>query len=100
MGEGNGELETGPGNLVYDSFRMAFTEAGRTVPEVSILCDNAIPLARGLGSSSAAIVAGLTAGNELMGRTHSHEKLLQMAAEHGGPPGQRSQRRCWEDAAW
>ena len=85
-GEGNGELETGPGNLVYDSFRIAFAEAGLTAPEVSIVCDNAIPLARGLGSSSAAIVAGLTAGNVLMGRTHSREKLLQMAAELEGHP--------------
>ena len=85
-GEGNGELETGPGNLVYDSFRIAFAEAGLGAPEVSIVCDNTIPLARGLGSSSAAIVAGLTAGNELLGRTHSHDELLRMASDLEGHP--------------
>lgn len=85
-GEGDGELETGPGNLVYDSFRMAFTEAAITAPEVSVVCENAIPLARGLGSSSAAIVAGLTAGNELIGRAHSRDELLQMASDLEGHP--------------
>ena len=83
-GEGTGELETGPGNLVYESFRMAFAEAGRTAPEVSIVCDNGVPLARGLGSSSAAVVAGLTAGNELMGKAIGDDRLLQMASDLEG----------------
>ena len=85
-GEGKGELTTGPGNLVYKSFRMAFAEAGRPAPEVSIVCDNGVPVARGLGSSSAAVVTGLTAANELMGRAISHERLLQMASELEGHP--------------
>ena len=83
-GEGKGELETGPENLVYESFRMAFAEAGQPAPEVRIVCDNGVPVARGLGSSSAAVVAGLTAGNELMGRAIGDDRLLQMASDLEG----------------
>ncbi len=83
-GEGAGELESGPGNLVYESFRMAFAEAGRAAPEVGIVCDNGIPVARGLGSSSAAVVAGLAAGNELMGRPIGRERLLHLASDMEG----------------
>ncbi len=85
-GEGRGELEAGPGNLVYDSFQMAFNEAGQTAPEVSIVCNNGVPIARGLGSSAAAVVAGLTAGNEFIGRAISRERLLQMASDLEGHP--------------
>ncbi len=83
-GEGAGELESGPGNLVYESFRMAFAEAGRPAPEVGIVCDNGIPVARGLGSSSAAVVAGLAAGNELMGGPIGRERLLHLASDLEG----------------
>ena len=73
-------------NLVYKSFRIPFLEAGLQVPEVGITCENAIPLARGLGSSSAAAVAGLVAGNEVCGRPMSQEDLLDRAAAVEGHP--------------
>lgn len=40
-----------------------------------------IPLARGLGSSSTAIVAGLVLANELTGATHSSAELLEVATQ-------------------
>jgi homoserine kinase len=64
-GEGAREVAAGDDNLIWSSF-VAFCEAHDvTVPDVALRVDNAIPLERGLGSSSAAIVAGLTLARAL-----------------------------------
>jgi homoserine kinase len=85
-GEGRGELPAGRANLVYRTFLLPFTKTGGVAPEVSLACDNGIPLARGLGSSSAAIVGGLTAGNELCARPLGQMDLLELAAKTEGHP--------------
>ena len=66
-GLGRDELPTGPDNLVVRSFRLACEEAGKPAPNVRFTCTNEIPLGRGLGSSSAAAVAGIVVANELLG---------------------------------
>jgi len=47
---------------------------------------NAIPLARGLGSSAAATVAGLVAANALAGETLDEHRLLELALQLEGHP--------------
>ena len=64
-GEGAGELATGRDNLVYRSMEFLFQDAGQEMPPLSIKCENAIPLARGMGSSAAAIAGGLVAANAM-----------------------------------
>ena len=86
IGEGGKSLPRGESNLVYESLRAAFTEAGQSIPKVTVVCRNAIPLGRGLGSSSAAVVGGLMAGNELCGRQLSQDQLLELAAKIEGHP--------------
>ncbi len=85
-GEGRGELPEGPSNLVYRCFSLPFLEKAKSVPDVGIRCENEIPLARGLGSSSAAVVGGLLAGNEIGGRPLSDEELLRLAVKTEGHP--------------
>ena len=85
-GQGEDELPHDRSNMVWQSVARVFQEAGRPVPELSLTCRNDIPTARGLGSSSAALVGGLTAGNELCGRPFSQTDLLQFAAEIEGHP--------------
>ncbi len=85
-GEGKEELPTDQTNLVYRSFAMPFEKTGRPVPRAGIVCDNRIPLARGLGSSAAAAVTGLLAGNELCGRPLDRTQILELAAEVEGHP--------------
>ncbi len=85
-GEGEGTLDWGPSNLLYRCFRLPFEESEQPVPEITIRCQNDIPLKRGLGSSSATIVGGLLAGNELCGRPLTEERLLHLAAEVEGHP--------------
>lgn len=86
IGEGADRLSGNRSNLVYRSFRLPFEESGQMVPEVGITSRNQVPLARGLGSSSAAVVGGLLAGNEMAGRPMSSERLLELAAETEGHP--------------
>ena len=90
-GAGAGELEDGPDNLVYRSMEFLFRELGRPMPPLRVRCDNEIPLARGLGSSAAAIAGGLAAANAMANMTGAggefgQRDLLEMAATIEGHP--------------
>lgn len=85
-GEGADTLPAGPENLVYRAVQKAFERAGRPMPSLALSCRNLIPLARGLGSSSAAIVGGLVAANALMGYPLDTSTLLELAAHMEGHP--------------
>ena len=85
-GEGDGELEARPDNLVYRSMEFLYRELGRELPPVKVSCRNEIPLARGLGSSAAAIAGGLAAANALSSGEFSQRDLLEMAATIEGHP--------------
>ena len=85
-GEGADELHADPTNLVYQVLVRVAERLGEPPPPVRLECANAIPLARGLGSSSAAIVAGLLAGNRLCHDRLSLSQLLDLAVEIEGHP--------------
>ena len=86
IGEGLGELSEDDTNLVYRSMVFLFDEAGRKMPPVRLVCHNEIPLARGLGSSAAAIASGLVAANAMCSRLFNSNELLEMAATIEGHP--------------
>ena len=86
IGEGLGELSEDDTNLVYRSMAFLFHEAGREMPPVRLVCHNEIPLARGLGSSAAAIAGGLVAANAICSRLFNSNELLEMAATIEGHP--------------
>src|SRR2546422_5421866 len=58
-GEGAQELPASEENLIFRVMRRIFEEEGQALPSVRMRVFNQIPLARGLGSSAAAIVAGI-----------------------------------------
>lgn len=63
---------------------LAFAHVGVDMPPLRFICKNAIPFGGGLGSSSAAIIGGMTAAFALMGRelhVRDQEELLQCAAQ-------------------
>ncbi|MGC5012763.1 homoserine kinase [Streptosporangium sp. DT93] len=65
-GEGAGELDGGEGHLIVTTMRAAFDRMGFPQPRgIRLRCLNRIPHARGLGSSSAAICAGILAARAL-----------------------------------
>jgi homoserine kinase len=76
-------------HLVVRAMRAAFDLMGEQPPGLRLACRNVIPHARGLGSSSAAIVAGvvlargLVAGGQLLA---SDEALFDLAADLEGHP--------------
>lgn len=83
-GEGAGTLEGGAENLVYQAISRLYREAGRPAPAVEIHLHNAIPVSRGLGSSSTAIVGGLVAANALLDEPLDREQVLKLAVEMEG----------------
>lgn len=87
-GEGAGNIPRDERNIVVRSIRMILRRARRAeaVQGLRIRMKNNIPLSRGLGSSAAAIVAGLKAANTLLGNRFSRRELLQMATEIEGHP--------------
>lgn len=85
-GEGAGRLPAGADNVVARGVRLAFDAAGRTFKGVALTCVNRIPPARGLGSSAAAWVGGLVAGNALLGDPLDRDALLTLAARAEGHP--------------
>lgn len=66
---GVGEETAGRGDehLVVRAMRAAFDLMGEQPPGMGLTCDNAIPHGFGLGSSAAAIIAGLLAARALAG---------------------------------
>jgi homoserine kinase len=65
-GEGADSLPRDEGHLVVRAMSAAFSAAGVGPTGLRLTCSNAIPQARGLGSSSAAIVGGLALARALL----------------------------------
>jgi homoserine kinase len=84
-GEGEGELPLDERNLVYRAAAAAAAAAGRT-GAFHVRCRNEIPLARGLGSSAAAIIGGMVAANTVLGRPLGEDILLRLAVGFEGHP--------------
>lgn len=79
--EGGGEE-----NIIHQAIRLVAQKAGKSIPPFSLCSVNNIPLARGLGSSAAAIACGLLAANHLLGEPFSKEQLAELGTELEGHP--------------
>ena len=66
-GEGAELAGAGEEHLVVRAMRAAFAVTGGQPPGIGLRCVNRIPHGRGLGSSAAAIVAGILAARALVG---------------------------------
>src|SRR4051794_32040952 len=75
------EVSTGRDNLIVRAFETLHPADG-----IAFKLRSEIPLARGLGSSSAAIVAGLAAADHLFELALSREEMLARATELEGHP--------------
>ncbi|PYE54100.1 homoserine kinase [Deinococcus yavapaiensis] len=73
-------------NYVYRSARLLADTAGKPLPPLRLEIESDIPLARGLGSSAAALIAGLVAANTLLGEPLTTHELLDVAAREEGHP--------------
>ncbi len=85
-GEGADTVPRGPDHLVVQAMEAAFTHLGTRPTGIRLTCTNAIPHARGLGSSSAAIVGGLVLGSHLVGQPLDQRDLFVLATRLEGHP--------------
>lgn len=73
-------------NLIYHTAKTVYDICGRDLKGLKIEQINNIPMARGLGSSSACIIAGLAGANRLMGDPLSLDEMVDLAAQIEGHP--------------
>jgi homoserine kinase len=88
VGVGAGEVPTDESNLVVRSIAYAFEELGQHLPGLDIVAHNSIPHGRGMGSSGAAIVAGIMAAKGLLEgivEIDSHRLFTLATALEGHP---------------
>ena len=85
-GEGASRLPRDESNLIARVARFVASERDRKISGARLRVDNRIPLARGLGSSSAAIVAGVSVYEALSGEQLGMEEVFRYALnfeDHG-----------------
>ena len=82
----NEALPRNAANLIYRAMSFATLREGAALPSVELLVHNEIPLASGLGSSAAAIVAGIKLGGLIVGNQIADERIQEYATEFEGHP--------------
>jgi len=85
-GEGADHIPRDESHLILRSALVGLADLGVTAPGLRLSCHNTIPHGRGLGSSSAAIVAGLLAARGLTGAPPDQLWLLRHADAIEGHP--------------
>ncbi|MFN4071489.1 MAG: homoserine kinase [Thermus caldifontis] len=83
--EGEGRVQ-GTDNLIHQGYRAGMEALGLRPEPLLIRAFNPIPLARGMGSSSAALVAGVALADRLSGGGLGREGVFRVAASLEGHP--------------
>lgn len=73
-------------NLAYRAFAHFYQHHQQAVPAIALTIDLEVPLARGLGSSSTAIIGGILAANALCDQPCDTASLIAMAIALEGHP--------------
>jgi len=87
-GSGASEIARDESNLVVRSIEHVYNDVGREMPGLKIVAHNGVPHGRGLGSSGAAVTAGVLAAKGLLDGEvdFSDADLLRLATELEGHP--------------
>lgn len=83
-GEGTADIPRDESNLVFQAARCLFQHVGFAMSGLRLRLLNQIPVARGLGSSTSAIVGGVIAANLLTGGKLSVRELINIASSIEG----------------
>lgn len=84
---GQGQVPNTPDNLIHQGYRAAWQALGQSnPPALYIQAHNPIPLARGMGSSSAALVAGAALADLLSGHRLGKAGIFEVTATLEGHP--------------
>ena len=79
-------IPPGENNLVYRTAKQVYELCGKPFTGLEIVQENPIPMARGLGSSSACIAAGILGANALLGGPLEEKDILTFATKLEGHP--------------
>lgn len=79
-------LNTNTKNLFYSSIERVYKEFGLEIPDFKINIEVNIPLSRGLGSSSSAIVSGVYSANHFLGNKLNNDDMLKICNDIEGHP--------------
>lgn len=85
-GEGAEKLNKGTRNLLTKAYARLYEICGKKIQPAAIRAQNHIWMSSGLGSSAAAIVAGLMGANETLGKPLTQGEVLKLASEMEGHP--------------
>lgn len=85
-GRDSAVIPAGPDNLIWQTAHKVAADRGCILPPVELQIHNGIPLGKGLGSSAAALVAGVVVADGLLGLKLGCERIIDIAARMEGHP--------------
>jgi homoserine kinase len=80
------QISTGEDNLVWQTALAVAADTGGRLSPIELMIDNQIPIGRGLGSSAAALTAGVVIADRLLGLHWEPARILDEAARIEGHP--------------
>jgi len=80
------QISTGEDNLIWQTAQAVARDVAGTLPPIAIEIDNDIPIGKGLGSSAAALTAGVVIADHLLGLHWKPHRILDEAARIEGHP--------------
>ena len=80
------QISTGADNLIWQTALAVAEDTRGDLPPVELVIDNRIPIGKGLGSSAAALTAGVVIADHLLGLNWKPLRILDEAARIEGHP--------------
>ena len=85
-GFGSSVLPTNENNLIYKCYLKTNELLDKKNKDISIICNNSIPVFGGLGSSSAAVISGIMIAFKINNIDIKKDEIFQIAADFEGHP--------------
>ncbi|HLK64670.1 MAG TPA: homoserine kinase [Bryobacteraceae bacterium] len=86
VGRDSQQIPTGPDNLIWQTTVAVAASIGLSVPPIELEISNDIPIGKGMGSSAAALTAGVVIADHLLGLRWKPLRILDEAARLEGHP--------------
>src|SRR5690348_11755692 len=86
QGRDAGQISTGPDNLIWQTALAVAENARMPISPIELQIFNEIPIGKGLGSSAAALTAGVVIADRLLGLGWKPLRILDEAARIEGHP--------------
>lgn len=80
------QISTGGDNLIWQTALAVAKDVGGALPPIALEIENDIPIGKGLGSSAAALTAGVVIADHLLGLRWKPHRILNKAAQIEGHP--------------